>query len=242
MVNGQLFCRNSTCPAQSSKMLENFCKKMKIKGFGAKTIEKLELVSIYDLYSLDRQTVAEAIGDKMAMKLMDELDKACTCEFAMFLGSLGIPLIGTVAAKKVAEKCNSFAEITRDSCKDAGLGDKATESLLDFINSDTGDEIMDTVDMYIAFTEPKKAATVTTCNAQIDVCITGKLNDFKNRNDAADYLLQYGITVKKSVTKSTQYLICEDETKVGSSSYKKAETNGIEITSIKNLINSLENK
>ena len=34
----------------------------------------------------------------------------------------------------------------------------------------------------------------------ITVCITGKLKDFKNRNDAAKYLESLGYTVTDSVT------------------------------------------
>lgn len=240
-VKGQLFCRNKACSAQSSKTVENFCKKMKIKGFGAKTIDKLELQTISDLYNLNSYELHSAVGVTVGNKLMNEIELSCTCEFSQFLGSLGIPLIGTVAAQKIATKCNSLNGITQPICKDSGLGDKATESLLNFFASEQGEEITDTVNEQFTFDEVKPKAT-SKVNLAIDVCITGKLEDFPSRTKAADYLEQYGISVKKSVTKTVQYLICEDDSKVGSSSYKKAESNGIQIITIKNLINSLENK
>jgi DNA ligase (NAD+) len=40
LVNDQLFCRNSLCPAQSAKKLEHFARTIKIKGLGPSTIEK----------------------------------------------------------------------------------------------------------------------------------------------------------------------------------------------------------
>lgn len=241
-VNGQLFCRNKSCSAQSSKIVEGFCKKMKIKGFGAKTIEKLELQTIGDLYNLDEHIIRDALSDTMARKLMNEIDKSLEdCDFGTFLGALGINLIGTVAAQKVAKKCNRLVDITYNICKDAGLGDKATESLLNYLASPEGEEVIDTVDLYIMFASPKPTQVSASAKPMqnIDVCITGKLNDFPNRTKAAGYLEPYGITVKKSVTKSCKYLICEDDTKVGSSSYKKALDNGIQILTIKELINTI---
>lgn len=241
-VNGQLFCRSKSCPAQSSKLVEGFCKKMKIKGFGAKTIEKLELQTIGDLFSLERSDM-EILGDKMAAKLLDEIDNSCpNCDFGQFLGALGINLIGTVAANKVATKCNRLIDITSTVCKEAGLGEKATESLLNYLASPEGEEVIDTVDMYISFADisSKPTQVLDSSKPMIDICITGKLNDFSSRTKATEYLEPLGFIIKKSVTKSVKYLVCEDDSKVGSSSYKKAQANGIQILTIKELINNSE--
>lgn len=236
-VNGQLFCRNKTaCPAQSSKLVENYCKKMKIKGFGSATITKLELSTISGLYSLTEQRLTSVLGDKVGSKLFTELQKTKTSDFATVLGSLGIKLIGKVAAEKLATKINSFQEITVKACKDAGLGEKATESLMEWCKSLEGMDTIEALDGFITFSEVSSKPTQNT-EHKFDVCITGKLNDFASRSKAADYLSKYGISVKGSVTKSVKYLICEDDTKKGSSSYKKALANELPIVSIKELIN-----
>lgn len=241
-VNGQLFCRNkSGCSAQSTKVVENFCKKMKIKGFGAKTLEKLELTSIWNLYDLSLPELVDTLGEKIGTKLFNEIEKSKTPEFAAFIGSLGINLIGTVAGNKLATKCNSLNDISESVCKAAGLGDKATESLMSWLSSPQGEDIQDTVNCYIHFAEVSAKPIQVSAKPMIEICITGKLNDYKSRKEAEAFLAQFNITVKKTVTKSVQFLVCEDDSKKGSSSYKKAQANGLPITNIKNLISSLEN-
>ena len=233
-VNGQLFCRNtSACPAQNSKTVENYCKKRKIKGFGSKTVDKLELTSVVDLYQTTEQRLTSILGDTMGSKLFLEIEASKNAEFSNVLGSLGIKLIGKVAAEKLATQINSFKDITSEACKDAGLGDKATESLVNWTNSYEGIQTIEVLDSVITYTESTPSVKV---ESAFDICITGKLNDYKSRSAAADYLSKYGITVKGSVTKSVKYLVCEDASKTGSSSYKKAEQLGLPILSIKELI------
>lgn len=74
LVNEQLFCRNLSCEAQLGKKLEHFTKTLGIKGFGPKTIEKLGLADITELFYLDRASTIEALGsEKVADKLLDEI-------------------------------------------------------------------------------------------------------------------------------------------------------------------------
>ena len=233
-VKDQLFCRNTSCPAQNAKMVEGFCKKMKIKGFGPKTIEKLELSSLSQLYSLTIEDMTDHLGEKTAVKLRAEIDSKRSLPFSDFIGALGIPLIGTVAGNKLGSNINSWDEVTSKACKEAGLGEKATDSLLNWLATDTG---VDVLNLSIEFTEntnPQPTAGTASTEALGDVVITGKLNDFKNRAEAALFLQNQGYTVKTGVTKKTIALICED----GSTGSKvaKAQTYGVPILTIKTLI------
>lgn len=241
LVNGQLFCRNkSNCPAQSSKLIENFCTKMKLKGFGPKTIEKLELTKISELFYLTEEDLVGAVGSKVATKLISELNTKVRgdIDFGSVLGSLGIPLIGEVAAKKLSQNCTSFHDVKADG--------KAGENYKTWLNSPQGKDVIELPWKFSTGIRGTKADIIITDElvAQpngITVCITGSLQDFANRTDATNYLESLGYTVKKSVTKDVKYLICEDESKRSSSSYKKAETNGIEILSIKELLEKNNN-
>lgn len=231
-VKDQLFCRNSSCPAQNNKVVEGFCKKMKIKGFGTKTIEKLELSSIADLYELDQETMAPILGDKIASKLQAEIDAKRTVDFSDFIGSLGIPLIGGVAGKKLALKANSWTELEGLlNTSDSGIGSKAISNLTAWMNSEIG---METMSINIEFTEKATKATVEPTEQRGTVVITGKLNDFKNRAEAASFLETHGFDVKNSVSSKTNYLVVED----GSTSSKtdKANSLGIPILTIKDLL------
>ncbi|QPI15974.1 DNA ligase [Salmonella phage SP76] len=241
LVNGQLFCRNkSNCPAQSSKLIENFCTKMKLKGFGPKTIEKLELTKISELFYLTEEDLVGAVGSKVAAKLISELNTKVRgdIDFGSVLGSLGIPLIGEVAAKKLSQNCTSFHDVKADG--------KAGENYKTWLNSPQGKDVIELPWKFSTGIRGAKVDIIITDDlvAQpngITVCITGSLQDFANRTDATNYLESLGYTVKKSVTKDVKYLICEDESKRSSSSYKKAETNGIEILSIKELLEKNNN-
>ncbi|ASU02482.1 NAD-dependent DNA ligase [Salmonella phage S147] len=241
LVNGQLFCRNkSNCPAQSSKLIENFCTKMKLKGFGPKTIEKLELTKISELFYLTEEDLVGAVGSKVAAKLISELNTKVRgdIDFGSVLGSLGIPLIGEVAAKKLSQNCTSFHDVKADG--------KAGENYKTWLNSPQGKDVIELPWKFSTGIRGTKADIIITDDlvAQpngITICITGSLQDFANRTDATNYLESLGYTVKKSVTKDVKYLICEDESKRSSSSYKKAETNGIEILSIKELLEKNNN-
>lgn len=230
-VNDQLFCRNSSCPAQNSKVVEGFCKKMKIKGFGTKTIEKLGISSISDLYELDHETMSPILGEKTASKLQAELDAKRKVAFGDFISSLGIPLIGSAAGKKLATNANSWTDLENLTPENAGIGNKALQNLIGWMNSEIG---METMSINIEFKENTTKATATPTEHRGSVVITGKLNDFKNRAEAASFLETKGFTVKSGVSSKTNYLIVED----GSTSSKtdKANSLGIPIITIKDLL------
>lgn len=234
-VKDQLFCRNASCDAKTAKIVEGFCKKLKIKGFGPKTIEKLDLSSISQLYTLSVETMTDTLGTKTAEKLHAEVANKRSLEFSTLIGALGIPLIGTVAGNKLGALINSWDEVSKSSCKQAGLGDKATDSLLNWLASEQGNEVRG---LPIEFTKqkaPVAQSSKVNVEAKGDIVITGKLNDFKNRGEAASFLETKGYTVKSGVTKKTIAVICED----GSSGSKvaKANTLGKPILTIKQLLN-----
>ncbi len=232
-VKDQLFCRNTSCAAKTAKIVEGFCKKLKIKGFGPKTIEKLELSSLPQLYSLTVETMTDTLGAKTAEKLHAEIANKRNLEFGTLIGALGIPLIGTVAGNKLGSFINSWDTISQSKCKEAGIGDKATDSLLNWLESEQGIEVRE---LPIEFTKQQPKAQTSNVNvaAKGDIVITGKLDNFKNRGEAASFLETKGYTVKGTVTKKTIALIVEDGST--SSKTKKADDLGIPIISINQLL------
>lgn len=228
-VKDQLFCSNNVdCPAQSTGKLINFCKKLKIKGFGESTIDKLGLANINDLIALTVDSAkASGFSDHMATKLVETIkirlqEKIATNEF---LAAASIPLVGESISSKLTGI--EIDNLTFSLCKELGLGDKAAENLCEWVEL----EWPELKELWLPhlFTEvktgPAKGSPV--------VVITGKLNDFKNRTDASKYLESLGFIVKSSVSKETNYLVCEDGT--SGSSYQKAKSLNIPIITIKSL-------
>ncbi len=137
LVNDQLFCRNQACDAQLSKRVEHFCKTMNIKGMGAKTIEKLGLADITELYYLELDEVSELLGSiKVAEKLLAEIEKSRSAPLNQVLASFSIPLVGNTASTKISSVVSHIDEINLETCKQAGLGDKVTQNLLGWLELD----------------------------------------------------------------------------------------------------------
>lgn len=229
LVNDQLFCRNTACGAQLSKKVEHFCKTLGIKGMGSRTIEKLGLADITELYYLDQAEVTEALGsERVAIKLLDEIEKSKQADLATVISSFSIPLVGQTASKKLCEVVASVDEIDLETCKQAGLGNKVTENLLTWLETDF-QEMREFLPFSFRSEAPASADNPT-------VCITGKLTSFKTKAEAYKALEKAGYKPVETVTKATQYLV--DEEDKGSSKRKKAESLGITI--ITNLNTFLE--
>jgi len=222
LVNDQLFCRNTACSAQLNKKVEHFCKTLGIKGMGSRTVEKLGLSDITELFYLDQDQVVESLGsEKVALKLLDEIERSKSADLATVITSFSIPLVGSTASKKLCEVVTSVDEISYDTCKQAGLGDKVTQNLVAWLETDFQE-----MREFLPFSFKSQKNSNTNTN-QKTICITGKLSSYKTKAEAYKSLEEAGYTPVESVTKTTDYLV--DEEDKGSSKRKKAESLGITI-------------
>lgn len=230
LVNDQLFCKNSGCPAQLNKKVEHFCKTLGIKGFGPKTVEKLQLSDLTELFFLDIDSVTEALGsEKTAAKLLDEIEAAKTAKLDKVLAAFSIPLFGNTASTKLCSVIESIDDITPEICKEAGLGDKVTANLISWLNT----EFLE-VREFLPF-DFKTSGTAISADNGKSICITGKLASYKTKAEATAALQGAGYKVVESVTKTTDYLV--DEGDKGSAKRKKAEELGIPIiTNLKDFL------
>ena len=222
LVNDQLFCRNTACSAQLNKKVEHFCKTLGVKGMGSRTVEKLGLSDITEVFYLEQDQVVEALGsEKVALKLLDEISRSKSADLATVIASFSIPLVGSTASKKLCEVVTSVDEISYDTCKQAGLGDKVTQNLLGWLETDFQE-----MREFLPFSFKSQKSSHTNSN-QKTICITGKLSSYKTKAEAYKSLEEAGYTPVESVTKATDYLV--DEEDKGSSKRKKAESLGITI-------------
>jgi len=233
LVNDQLFCRNQACGAQLGKKLEHFCKTLGIKGMGAKTLEKLQLSDITEIYYLELDEIIKALGsEKIAVKLLDEINRSRNSDLATILPAFSIPLVGNTAAQKISKVVHSIDEITQEQCKQAGLGEKVTNNLISWLETDFQE-----MKEFLPFSFTVDNKPVANAIGEV-VCITGKLTSFKTKSEATKALENAGFKVTDSVTKQTNYLVDEDNK--GSSKRIKADQLGITI--IKNLLHFLNEK
>lgn len=228
-VNNQLFCRNKICSAQTAKKLEHFAKTLKIKGLGAKTLEKLGLTEIWEIYDLSDSELVSALGEKIGTKLEQEIANSLNADLATILESFSIPLIGNTASQKLCAVVSSLWDINEESCKEAGLGEKATINILTFLHDER--ELLNKLPFSYTNKLPSSAEQ---SKLRGTVVITGKLNEFKSRDEAKNLLEKYGFKVTDSVSRNTTYLI--DEEGAASTKRKKAESLNIPILTIKQLL------
>ena len=221
-----LYCRNPSCGDQSSKKIEHFAKTLKIKGLGPVAIESLALESINDIYAMSEYEIIDLLGSqKLGEKLFTEIKNSVKAPLNILLAAFSIRLIGKTASEKLSAVCESIHDINEDSCAKAGLGPKATESLLDWIEEEY--PLLELPHSF-AFESPK----VRTGGV---VCISGKLKSFKTKAQATEALEQHGYTVKSSVTKDVTILV--NESGVESQKTTKARESGVTI--VENLLDFL---
>lgn len=224
-VKDQLFCENNACEAKSSKKLVHFAKTMKILGLGEKTLEKLELNGIPDLYTLSQFDMVEKLGDKIGNKIFNEIEKSKNATLGTFIASMSIPLIGKSAADKLQSQISSLDMINEDVCKKAGLGPAATKSMMNWVNN----EYQNYKTLPLNFTVLKAEVP------KLKVCISGKINGY-TKTKIAELLSSHNVEVKDNVTKDVDYLITEE---TNTTKVNKAKEYNITIISLESFLKEI---
>jgi len=148
-------CPNEDCPARVKKRIEHFVGRnaMDIEGLGEKLIGQLvdhgHVRTPADLYALtpERLVGLERMGEKSAANVLANLEKSKTRPLSAFLFALGIPEIGEAAAESIAQQFGTL-EPLRAAPLDAvdaihGVGPRAAESLVGFLQGDAGRALID---------------------------------------------------------------------------------------------------
>jgi len=216
LVNMQLYCTSTTCSATALQKVLKFAKTMKIMGLGEKTLEKLNVDNITNIYNLHAEYLNEALGEKIGIKVLNEINKSKNINLSTFLSAMSIPLIGKTASEKIAAVTSNIEDINADLCKKAGLGDKVTNNLITWIN----EEYDNYKHLPIEFEVPKP----TKINP-IKICISGKTTGY-TKAEIKESLTDYNVLVKDSVTKDLDYLIIEEPK---TAKAQKAEARNIKI-------------
>ena len=226
----QLFCYNPHCSGKTTKRIEHFAKTLKIKGLGPRTVEKLKIQTFFDLYELPLEMMIDAIqSEKLAVKLHREINASKKVDLVDLLPAFSIKLIGTTASQKVCEKVESLLDLNEKVCREAGLGPKATDNLLDWFYEEWTDGY-DRLPFSWKTTVQKRTETET----KGTVCITGKLKSYKTKAAAKQVLEKKGYLVKNSLTKDVTILV--NESGVDSAKTQAALDRGVQIiTNLKQL-------
>lgn len=226
-----LKCQNLACKARVLNNMIYFASKkcMNIDGLSSATIRlfyELGLIkNISDLYRLKQSDLEnlEGFKDKKIANLLNAIAASKTPSLERFIASLGIELIGEVAAKKIAQhqKQNWLSPSYDELISIDGFGQNMAKSYLEFmrINREKIDELL-------SFITPK-IQTQTPQTSQISnktFVLTGTLSaprqSFKERIEAL------GGRVSSAISSNTDFLLCGQN---AGSKLNKAKELGVEI-------------
>jgi DNA ligase (NAD+) len=202
--NALIYCPNSGCAAQWDKKVEHFASILKIKGLGPSTVKRLQIQDYPELYQLTVEETTLRLGsEKLAQKLVNEIEKSKQADLQTLLPAFSIPLFGRSAAQKLCDRISHIEEITENSCVEAGIGPKATANLIDWLEMEFYPNGYDKLPFSFKASHKLSLAQLGT------VCISGKLKSFRTKAEAQRVLENYGYTVKTSLTKDCTHLLNE---------------------------------
>jgi NAD-dependent DNA ligase len=231
LVKDILYCLNDHCPAKWDKRVEGFAKHLKIKGLGPSAIQKLQIQDFHDLYSLSSEEMSDCLNsDKLGEKLYLAIEQSKESGLEELLPAFGIPLVGRSVSAKLCAVVDDISQINWDSCRQAGLGPKATQNIIDWINNEFYSNEYDK----LPFSFKKKQKSVKEESKGV-VCITGKLKSYPTKSAATAVLERAGYTIKSTVTNAVTILI--NESGIESSKTTNARNKGVRIIeNIKHLL------
>ena len=252
--NGSVFaiCGNPACEGKLVNKLDHFCGKkgLDIKGISKATLEKLIdwgwINCLSDIFKLnehrDEWIKKPGFGVKSVDKILNSIDVARNTTLEKFISSLGIPFIGQTISKDLVKVISSYEEF-RDKAKSKfdfsqypGFAGAKTLAIWNY-KFDEADKIYP----YLIFeTKTENTQTKQTLDG-ITVCITGKLNLYKNRAALQAEIEAAGGKVSGSVSKNTNYLINNDNTSTSSKNLT-AQKLGVKIITEQEFVNQFLTK
>lgn len=231
----RLLCKNKDCPAQNKETILNFIKTMGIDDLSTKRLEEMMRVGLVekipDLYDLtkERLLTLDKTKDKLAEKILKEIKKSRDASLIRFLSALGIQGGAYNKCEKVVQAgYNSLGKIkslTIDQLQ--AIDGFAEKSATDFYESlRQKRELIEALqEKGFSFKEVKISDNPIKGKR---VCITGSLSE--KRSVIEEKIRELGGIVTSSVTKTTDYLLTNDQTPA-SSKFKKAQDLSITVIS-----------
>ena len=243
------YCDNPQCEGKLINKLDHFCSKkgLDIKGVSKATLEKLidwNWVSCFkDIYRLQEHkkewSVKEGFGEKSVQNILDSIEKSRNNDLWRVIAAAGIPNVGSVAAKQLANYFKTYAKFRSaveedfDFTELPDFGEVTAETLLNFDYTEIDDVVF-----YAIHCNPVEEQSSNALEG-ISFCITGKLNNFKNRNELKEKISSLGGKVTDSVSSKTNYLINND-IESNSSKNKAAKTLHIPIITEEDFLDMIE--
>lgn len=239
-----LRCPSTSCPGRLKAAIFYFTRRsgMDIDGLGRALIEQLVdgglLRSLADVFALPRQRTEllelERMAERSVDNLLTSIERArSTRSFDRLLTGLGIPLVGSVAARLIAERYGNLREllardpaaIDAELAQIGGIGPKIASSVAAYVADPEQRRMLEQLLALGVEAETEVAARVEGPLSGQSFCVTGVLS--QPREEVHAQIRAQGGEVHTSVKKGTTYLVAGD--KVGKAKLEAAEKKGAQV-------------
>ena len=245
MINNVLYCTNDSCNARLLQNIDYMVSKkvLNIKGLSESTIEKLiqlkNMTSRNDILAVgyDDLMQLEGFADKKARNIASAIKSAKeNVDLAHFIVSCSVMGVGLEVGKLLMDNFSTYDK-TLEVLKDKNYNFTQIQGIGEMTNTILhSDEFINAfMDLRKYITPVEKEKTVISGKSYSFV-ITGKLS--KPRDYYKKLIENKGSKVVGSVSKSTDYLLCEDSDST-STKAKKARELGVKVISENELIDIL---
>jgi DNA ligase (NAD+) len=257
-----IYCPNPACPAQVKERLRWFCGRtqMDIEGIGDVLIDQLVergLVATFaDLYKLkpddianitseveqDGKTVTRTVGEKVANKVVQNVENSRTKGLDRLLAGLGIHHVGTRVAYVLAAHFGNLDAIAAASEDELSavheIGPVIAESVHDFFRNDAGKKAVKALKdagLNPTFEKPTAKSNADLPLAGQTVVVTGTLEKFE-RDEIERLIVRLGGKASGSVSKKTSFVVAGDK---AGSKLDKAKELGVAVLTEKEFVDRI---
>ncbi len=215
-------CPNTSCPAQFFELLKHFVSKgaMDIDGLGEQwcgiLIENNLVEDVAGLYRLDKEELPklDRMGDKLATKIMTNVEASKQRPLHRILFALGIIHVGSEIAELLTQRYASLNEMAGANLEDlteiSGVGPKIAESVVDYFAVPHNQQVLkDLADSGVVLHHELQEVQETPRDLPFsgkNFVVTGTLSEF-TRREAEAGIKTLGGSVASAVTRKTDYLV-----------------------------------
>lgn len=242
-------CVNISCPAVVKEQIRHFASKdaLSIDGLGRKIIDKLVdrglIRDASNLYTLTKDELMEieGFGDLSSANLLQSIHESKKTTLARFLYGLGIPHVGEVTAKELAEHFGSLEKIMNAQPEEIesikGIG-KEMSSAIDgfFTNESNQNVIKKLLENGLEISGPELSKIPETPLKGKRFCFTGTLQSM-TRSEAEEKVEEKGGQAVSSVSSHLDYLVAGSEP---GSKLEKARSLGVTVLTEKEFLDLIK--
>jgi DNA ligase (NAD+) len=214
------YCPNNECPSRVENWIKHWCSRnaLNIEALGEERIHQLVEAGLLsdpaDLYFLQKWQLTRlpGWGDKLATKVLSEIQRSKTAPLSRFIFALGIRHVGERVAELLAKKFGSLERLAQaqewEITSIPGIGPKIAESVVRFFQSELGQKLMEKLKRAGVQPSPEEEVVVvpdSPLKGKV-VVFTGELERW-TRSQAEDIVKRLGGRPASSVSRQTDFLV-----------------------------------